>query len=143
MRRLILLVLIGLLASCAVRARTVHRGPPAHAPAYGVRYTEFYYYPYAEVYFNPVTKIYVFYQNGIWRYDKRTPATIVSLDLFVRVVDNKGTPWVRHRHFKDKYPKTHFKKPPKHKSELKSKAKPERKPKPKRKAKSKRKGKKK
>ena len=79
-------------------------GPPAHAPAHGVRHS-YVYYPSSYVYFDTTRKVYFHIDSGAWRMSISLPSSIIiNSSAGVSVVLDTDRPY---RHFathKKNYP---------------------------------------
>lgn len=72
---------------------------PRHAPAYGKREKErYYYYPSANVYYNPVRRNYAYFRGGAWLTVNILPPTIVIASTPRYVVYHEGPDvWIENR----------------------------------------------
>ena len=87
-------------------------GPPAHAPARGLRAKQAYqYYPSANVYFDPVKKVYFYLSGGVWKFGLSLPLSLkVKLGDHVSLELDTDKPYLFNAEHKRKYPPGQLKK---------------------------------
>lgn len=101
-----------------------HNAPPAHAPAYGRRHHMYHYYPNAEFYFDVGRNMYFYLDtHGQWSFSVNLPLHLRSHlhSGYVEIEMEHDRPYLRHKHYKNKYRKNNYKYKRKYKAKRKYK----------------------
>lgn len=89
-----------------------HHAPPAHAPAHGRRHHMYHYYPNAEFYFDVGRNMYFYLDtHGQWSFSVNLPLRLRSHlhSGFVEIEMEHDRPYLRHKHYRNKYRKNSHK----------------------------------